>query len=151
MIDLEIYTDKIADSGRKLIRKAYDEAKTRDHNQLAPEHVFISIAEIERQFFNEVMQSLNLDPLQKGHFVESIARLQEHLEKNVPWGARLTTTVVDAGEPTVLPAAGPAYQAARAALAEAWDGTTPVDMGTGGSIPFIAEFQQAFPGASMAE
>ncbi|MFL6275290.1 MAG: AAA family ATPase [Blastocatellia bacterium] len=62
MIDLEIYTDKIADSGRKIIRKAYDEARSRDHNQLAPEHVLLSIAETERQFFNEVMQSLNLDP-----------------------------------------------------------------------------------------
>ncbi|MFY9649316.1 dipeptidase [Trebonia sp.] len=76
-------------------------------------------------------------------------RLREHLEKHVPWGARLTTTLVDAGEPTVLPAAGPAYAAARSALAEAWDGTAPVDMGTGGSIPFIAEFQEAFPAASI--
>ena len=78
-----------------------------------------------------------------------IARLQEHLEKHVPWGAQLTTTVVDAGEPTVLPTTGPAYAAARSALAEAWDGTAPVDMGTGGSIPFIAEFQETFPGASI--
>ena len=62
MIDLEIYTDKIAESGRRLIRKAYEEARSRDHNQLAPEHVFVSIAEVERPFFNEVMQSLNLDP-----------------------------------------------------------------------------------------
>src|SRR4051794_20507644 len=62
MIDLEIYTDKIAESGRRLIRKAYEEARGRDHNQLAPEHIFVSIAEVERQFFNEVMQSLNLDP-----------------------------------------------------------------------------------------
>jgi acetylornithine deacetylase/succinyl-diaminopimelate desuccinylase-like protein len=79
----------------------------------------------------------------------AIARLQEHLEKNVPWGAELTTTVVDAGEPTVLPTTGPAYAAARSALAEAWDGVAPVDMGTGGSIPFIAEFQETFPGASI--
>jgi acetylornithine deacetylase/succinyl-diaminopimelate desuccinylase-like protein len=77
------------------------------------------------------------------------ARLLEHLERHVPWGARLTTTVVDGGEPTVLPTGGPAYAAARSALAEAWDGTTPVDMGTGGSIPFIAEFQEALPGASI--
>ena len=76
-------------------------------------------------------------------------RLSEHLEKHVPWGARLTTTVVDAGEPTVLPTTGPAYAAARSALAEAWGGTAPVDMGTGGSIPFIAEFQEAFPAASI--
>jgi acetylornithine deacetylase/succinyl-diaminopimelate desuccinylase-like protein len=79
----------------------------------------------------------------------AIARLQEHLVKNVPWGAELTTTVVDAGEPTVLPTTGPAYAAARSALAEAWDGVAPVDMGTGGSIPFIAEFQETFPGASI--
>ena len=78
-----------------------------------------------------------------------IARLQEHLEKHVPWGAQLTTTVVDGGEPTVLPTTGPAYAAARAALAEAWDGTAPVDMGTGGSIPFIAELQETFPDASI--
>jgi cysteinylglycine-S-conjugate dipeptidase len=79
----------------------------------------------------------------------AIARLQEHLERHVPWGAQLTTTVVDAGEPTVLPTTGPAYAAARSALAEAWDGVPPVDMGTGGSIPFIAEFQETFPGASI--
>ena len=78
-----------------------------------------------------------------------VTRLLEHLEKHVPWGAQLTTTVVDTGEPTVLPSAGPTYDAARAALAEAWDGTEPVDMGTGGSIPFIAEFQETFPGASI--
>jgi acetylornithine deacetylase/succinyl-diaminopimelate desuccinylase-like protein len=79
----------------------------------------------------------------------AITRLRDHLEKHVPWGAQLTTTVVDAGEPTVLPTAGPAYAAARSALAEAWDGTEPVDMGTGGSIPFIAEFQDTCPGASI--
>ena len=78
-----------------------------------------------------------------------IARLREHLERHVPWGAQLTVTVVDAGEPTVLPSTGPAYAAARSALAEAWDGVTPVDMGIGGSIPFIAEFQETFPGASI--
>jgi acetylornithine deacetylase/succinyl-diaminopimelate desuccinylase-like protein len=78
-----------------------------------------------------------------------IARLQEHLERHVPFGARLTTTVVDKGEPTVLSATGPAYDAARSAFAEAWDGTAPVDMGMGGSIPFIAEFQEMFPAASI--
>jgi len=79
----------------------------------------------------------------------AVTRLQEHLAKHVPWGAELTTTVVDAGEPTVLPAAGPVYAAARSALAEAWDGVAPVDMGCGGSIPFIAEFQETFAGASV--
>lgn len=77
------------------------------------------------------------------------ARLLEHLEANVAWGATLTSTVVDTGEATSIDATGPAYDAARAAFAEAWDGTEPVDMGVGGSIPFIAEFLEAFPQASV--
>jgi cysteinylglycine-S-conjugate dipeptidase len=79
----------------------------------------------------------------------AVARLRAHLEKHVPWGAQLATTVVDTGEPTVLEATGPAYDAARAAFTEAWDGTAPIDMGVGGSIPFIAEFKEAFPAASV--
>ncbi len=75
--------------------------------------------------------------------------LQRHLEAHVPWGATLETTVVDTGEATQIDATGPAYDAARNAFAEAWDGTAPVDMGVGGSIPFIAEFLEAFPQASV--
>ena len=69
--------------------------------------------------------------------------------RTCPWGATLTHTVVDTGEATQIDATGPAYDAARAAFSEAWDGTAPVDMGVGGSIPFIAEFLEAFPEASV--
>jgi acetylornithine deacetylase/succinyl-diaminopimelate desuccinylase-like protein len=78
-----------------------------------------------------------------------IACLRRHLEERVPWGASLTFTVVDTGEATQIDATGPAYDSARAAFTEAWDGTEPVDMGVGGSIPFIAEFLEAFPQASV--
>jgi acetylornithine deacetylase/succinyl-diaminopimelate desuccinylase-like protein len=77
------------------------------------------------------------------------AALERHLESHVPWGAELTVTPVDFGEPTAIDATGPAYDAARAAFTEAWDGTEPIDMGVGGSIPFIAEFLDAFPDASV--
>ena len=79
----------------------------------------------------------------------ALEKLIAHLEANVPWGATLTHTVVDTGEATQIDATGPAYDAARAAFSEAWDGTAPVDMGVGGSIPFIAEFLEAFPEASV--
>lgn len=79
----------------------------------------------------------------------AVSRLEEHLRAHTPWGAQVSTTVVDTGEPIALPAQGPAYDAARAAFTEAWDGTAPVDMGVGGSIPFIAEFLEAFPEASV--
>ena len=67
----------------------------------------------------------------------------------MPWGAELRFTVVDTGEATQIDATGPAYDTARQAFTEAWDGTEPVDMGVGGSIPFIDEFLQTFPEASV--
>ncbi|HWJ83053.1 MAG TPA: dipeptidase [Nocardioides sp.] len=75
--------------------------------------------------------------------------LNRHLQAHVPWGAALRVTLVDTGEATQIDATGPAYEAARAAFTEAWDGTAPVDMGVGGSIPFIAEFLESFPAASV--
>jgi acetylornithine deacetylase/succinyl-diaminopimelate desuccinylase-like protein len=78
-----------------------------------------------------------------------VARLQAHLEEHLPWGAELSTTVVDTGEATAIDATGPAYDVARDAFTQAWDGVRPVDMGVGGSIPFIAEFLEAFPAASV--
>jgi cysteinylglycine-S-conjugate dipeptidase len=75
--------------------------------------------------------------------------LRRHLEARVPWGAEFSFTVVDTGEATRIDASGPAYDAARAAFKEAWDGTHPIDMGVGGSIPFIAEFLETFPEASV--
>lgn len=74
--------------------------------------------------------------------------LERHLRANVPWGAEIRLTLVDAGEATQIDATGPAYEAARAAFKEAW-GVEPIDMGVGGSIPFIAEFLESFPNASV--
>jgi acetylornithine deacetylase/succinyl-diaminopimelate desuccinylase-like protein len=79
----------------------------------------------------------------------AMACLTRHLEANAPWGAQVTVTEGQRGEPISVDAAGPAYDAARTAFREAWDGTEPVDMGIGGSIPFIAAFREAFPKAAV--
>jgi len=79
----------------------------------------------------------------------AVACLRKHLEAHVPWGAGLGITIVDTGEATQIDATGPAYDVARTAFRDAWDGVEPIDMGVGGSIPFIAEFLQAFPQASV--
>lgn len=79
----------------------------------------------------------------------AVAALEAHCRQHVPWGAELGFTVVDTGEATQIDATGPAYDAAREAFTEAWDGVAPIDMGVGGSIPFIAEFLDAFPDASV--
>ena len=75
--------------------------------------------------------------------------LADHLHRNVPWGAALTLTSGDIGQPYAIEARGPAYDAARVAFREAWDGEEPVDIGVGGSIPFIAAFAEAYPKASI--
>ena len=62
---------------------------------------------------------------------------------------RSRSTDGDLGEPFAIDASGPAYDAARDAFQDAWDGTEPVDIGVGGSIPFIAEFAEAFPDAAI--
>jgi acetylornithine deacetylase/succinyl-diaminopimelate desuccinylase-like protein len=80
---------------------------------------------------------------------QAMARVREHLEKHVAWGAQVTFTPGEYGEPILIDATGPAYDAARAAFREAWDGVDPVDTGVGGSIPFIAAFAEAFPQAAV--
>ena len=75
--------------------------------------------------------------------------LREHLQKHTPWGAQMTFHEGETAQPTQIDATGPAYDAARSAFREAWNGTEPVDMGVGGSIPFIAAFTEAFPDAAV--
>ena len=77
------------------------------------------------------------------------AALKAHLEKHAPWGAHVEVELENVGDPCVIDATGPVYDAARAAFRDAWDGTAPVDMGVGGSIPFIATFRELFPEASI--
>lgn len=74
--------------------------------------------------------------------------LTAHLEKHTPWGARVSVTPGEVGEPYAIEATGEVYDAARAAFEQAW-GVEPIDMGMGGSIPFIAEFAAAFPDAKI--
>jgi acetylornithine deacetylase/succinyl-diaminopimelate desuccinylase-like protein len=75
--------------------------------------------------------------------------LEAHLHSHAPWGAQVKVTIEHDGQPCVIDSSGPAYAAARSAFAAAWDGVEPVDIGVGGSIPFIATFQELFPNAAI--
>jgi acetylornithine deacetylase/succinyl-diaminopimelate desuccinylase-like protein len=79
---------------------------------------------------------------------EAYEALARHLRRHAPWGAKVEVTLGETGAPFAAQAEGPAYDAARAAFADAW-GVPPVDMGIGGSIPFIAEFARIFPDAAI--
>ncbi|SPM35773.1 Acetylornithine deacetylase/Succinyl-diaminopimelate desuccinylase or related deacylase [Mycobacterium rhizamassiliense] len=83
-----------------------------------------------------------------GDAAEHLDALTAHLEQHTPWGAQLAVTRGDVGEPYAIDASGPVYDAARAAFRQGW-GVDAIDMGMGGSIPFIAEFAAAFPQAKI--
>jgi acetylornithine deacetylase/succinyl-diaminopimelate desuccinylase-like protein len=80
--------------------------------------------------------------------LEAYAAVQRHLEAHVPWGARVEVHLDDQGAGFDADVTGPVYDQARAAFTDAW-GVEPVDMGVGGSIPFVAAFAKRFPDAAI--
>ena len=78
----------------------------------------------------------------------ALRRLTEHLEQHVSWGAQVSVTAGETGQPSRIEPAGPIADLAREAFRRAF-GTEVVEMGQGGSIPMVAEFQRAFPEATV--
>jgi len=74
--------------------------------------------------------------------------LADHLRANAPWGVKVDIQLDDAGSGFCADANGPVYDQARAAFTDAW-GVAPVDIGVGGSIPFVAAFAARFPDAGI--
>jgi acetylornithine deacetylase/succinyl-diaminopimelate desuccinylase-like protein len=79
---------------------------------------------------------------------QAFDRVKAHLEANAPWGARVEVELDEQGSGFAADAQGPVYELARAAFADAW-GAEPVDIGVGGSIPFVASFAERFPDAAI--
>jgi acetylornithine deacetylase/succinyl-diaminopimelate desuccinylase-like protein len=79
---------------------------------------------------------------------EAQAALIKHIESSVPWGADVTITPEAIGSPYALTSEGRAFAAMRRAMGEAF-GRDPVEMGAGGSIPFLAAFAGTFPDAAL--
>jgi acetylornithine deacetylase/succinyl-diaminopimelate desuccinylase-like protein len=74
--------------------------------------------------------------------------LKAHLMANVPWGARLDFFYEESGDATVLGSDNFAVEVWREAFEEAF-GKEAVEMGAGGSIPFIATFAELYPDAPI--
>nr|WP_240930737.1 dipeptidase [Isoptericola sp. BMS4] len=90
--------------------------------------------------------SLRLPPGQDPQAAEDA--LRAHLEARAPFGARVTWRPGEQGKAFHASGDTAAMRAARAAFSAAW-GTEPVDVGVGGSIPFIADLLEQFPDAAI--
>ena len=78
----------------------------------------------------------------------AMSALVAHLEQHVEWGAEVVVTPGATGDAFALETTGRTTEAFRTAFEEAW-GREPVDMGVGGSIPFVAAFSEAYPEATI--
>lgn len=80
--------------------------------------------------------------------VAAMNALRSHLLDNVPWGADLTFLSEEMGSAFELAISGPAPEAWKSAMQHVW-GSHVVEMGVGGSIPFVADFSERFPQAAI--
>jgi cysteinylglycine-S-conjugate dipeptidase len=76
------------------------------------------------------------------------AALASFLTSHAPWGVQVTVQQAATAAPYHARTEGAAYRAAHWALAEAW-GTPAVEIGSGGSIPFVTGYAEAVPEAEI--
>lgn len=93
-----------------------------------------------------VKVSLRIAPGQSA--VEAFAAIEKHLVAHAAFGAQLTISDIDYGNPFLVDTSGWAVAQVKAAMQEAW-GVAPVETGIGGSIPFIADLVEVFPAAQI--
>ena len=78
----------------------------------------------------------------------ALEALKKHLEDNVPWGAELSFFYEESGDATILGSDNFAVGVWKEAFREGY-GREAVEMGAGGSIPFISTFADLYPDAPI--
>lgn len=76
----------------------------------------------------------------------ALQKVIDHLQANAPWGLDVTCETGESNPAWMTEPAGPAWDAATAAMTAAY-GREPANLGCGGSIPFVKPFSEAFDGA----
>jgi ATP-dependent Clp protease ATP-binding subunit ClpA len=71
--DLDISPSKIAETAQRIVDRALEEARRREHALLTNEHIFLAFAQVEWDMFAEVMRDIELNP----HTI--LQSIEEHL------------------------------------------------------------------------
>jgi ATP-dependent Clp protease ATP-binding subunit ClpC len=71
--DFDIPQNKMAESAERVVDRALEDARRREHALLTNEHVCLAFAQVEWDMFGQIMRDLNLNP----H--EILQALEEHL------------------------------------------------------------------------
>ena len=84
VFDLGPMTDKFSESGQKVIYRAIEVSKGRDHNFLSVEHIFTALSEIESSLYQESMLSIGVDSKAVGHLLEQeLAKSRQYVGKKM--------------------------------------------------------------------
>jgi ATP-dependent Clp protease ATP-binding subunit ClpA len=77
-------TDKFSESGQKVIYRAIEESRRRDHNFLAVEHIFTALGDIESLLFNETMEAIEVDPTSLTQLLDQeLAKSRQYVGKKM--------------------------------------------------------------------
>jgi ATP-dependent Clp protease ATP-binding subunit ClpA len=86
--DLDILVGKVSDTVRRIIDRAIDESRRREHALLTSEHLFLAFAQVRWTLFAEAMGDVGLNPY------TILQAIEQHLRALPPVGG---------GEPRVTP------------------------------------------------
>ena len=71
--ELDISPNKIGETAQRIVDRATEEARRREHALLTNEHIFLAFAQVEWDTFAEVMRDVELNP----HTI--LLAIEEHL------------------------------------------------------------------------
>jgi ATP-dependent Clp protease ATP-binding subunit ClpC len=71
--DFDIAQSKVGESAQRIVDRAVEESRRREHAVLGNEHIFLAFAQVEWDLFSQVMRDLELNP----HAI--LQALEEHL------------------------------------------------------------------------
>jgi ATP-dependent Clp protease ATP-binding subunit ClpA len=84
VLDLGPLTDKFSESGQKVIYRAIEESRRRDHNFLSVEHIFTALGEVENNLFTEIMRSISVEPQMVSQMLEQeLAKSRQYVGKKM--------------------------------------------------------------------
>jgi ATP-dependent Clp protease ATP-binding subunit ClpA len=82
--DFDLSQNKMAESAQRVVDRAVEEFRRRDHTVLTNEHIFFAFAQVEWDMFSQVMRDLDLNP----HAI--LQALEDHLRMVPAFAARDT-------------------------------------------------------------
>jgi ATP-dependent Clp protease ATP-binding subunit ClpA len=60
--DLDISPSKVGETAQRIVDRAFEEARRREHALLTNEHIFLAFAQVEWDMFSEIMRDIELNP-----------------------------------------------------------------------------------------